>query len=145
MIDISKSVGYAIHALIYIATRKNKDFVRASEVARECGLSISYMMKILQALRRAGIVDSAIGVKGGYVLARPLRDITLYDIIVAIEPSRDEICYLSTTVNCRFKKNCLVRSLFGEVNEKIKAYLESVNLQAVVNSIGDKICIFSPD
>ncbi|CUS81770.1 transcriptional regulator, BadM/Rrf2 family [Candidatus Kryptonium thompsonii] len=144
MVDISKSLGYAIHALIYMGIKGDKKLVRASEVARECGLSVSYMMKILQALRRAGIVDSTIGVKGGYVLARPLSKITLYDVIVAIEPARDEICYLSTAIGCRFKKNCLVRNLFGEVNEKVKISLKSVNLQAVVDSIGDKICIFFP-
>ncbi|MFN3134688.1 MAG: RrF2 family transcriptional regulator [Candidatus Kryptonium sp.] len=144
MVDISKSLGYAIHALVYMATRGDKKLVRASEIARECGLSVSYMMKILQALRRAGIVDSTIGVKGGYILARPLSEITLYDIVVAIEPPRNEICYLSTDIGCRFKKNCLVRVLFGEVNEKVKMYLESVNLQAVVDSLGDKICIFFP-
>jgi len=100
MVDISKSLGYAIHALIYMGIKGDKKLVRASEVARECGLSVSYMMKILQALRRAGIVDSTIGVKGGYVLARPLSKITLYDVIVAIEPARDEICYLSTAIGC---------------------------------------------
>jgi len=144
MIDISKSLGYAIHAIIYIATRKEKKPVRASEVARECGLSVSYMMKILQGLRRAGIVDSTIGIKGGYILSRPLDQITLYDLVVAIEPSREEICYLSTAIGCRFKKNCLVRSLFADVNERIKLYLKSVNLQEVVDSVGDKICLFFP-
>lgn len=144
MIDISKSLGYAIHAIVYIATKPDGKLVRASEVARECGLSVSYMMKILQTLRRAGILESTIGVKGGYVLAKPLKEITLYDLIVAIEPSREEICYLSTAIGCRFKKNCLVRSLFGDVNDKIKLYLQSVNLQSVVDSIGDKICIFFP-
>ncbi len=144
MIDISKSLGYAIHAIIYLGTRADGKLVRASEIARECGLSVSYMMKILQALRRAGIVKSTIGVKGGYVLSRRLREITLYDLVVAIEPSRREICYLSTAIGCRFKQNCLIRSLFGSVNEKIKEYLQSVNLQEVVDSIGDKICIFFP-
>ncbi len=144
MIDISKSLGYAIHAIIYIGTRDDLKFVGASEVAKECGLSVSYMMKILQALRRAGVVNSIIGVKGGYALAKPLKDITLYDLVVAIEPSKKEICYLSTAIGCRFKQNCLVRGLFTDVNEKVKKYLQSVNLQEVVDSIGDKICIFFP-
>ncbi|MEN3038071.1 MAG: Rrf2 family transcriptional regulator [Candidatus Kryptonium sp.] len=143
MIDISKSLGYAIHAIVYMATRKDKKLVRASEVARACGLSVSYTMKILQALRRAGIVDSAIGVKGGYFLSKPLDQITLYELISAIEPSREEICYLSTAIGCRYRKDCIVRSLFGDVNEKIKFYLKSVNLQEVVDSIGDKICVYS--
>lgn len=143
MIDISKSLGYAIHAIVYMATRKDKKLVRASEVARECGLSVSYMMKILQALRRAGIVDSAIGVKGGYFLSKPLEQITLYELISAIEPSREEICYLSTAIGCRYRKDCIVRNLFSDVNEKIKLYLKSVNLQEVVDSIGDKICVYS--
>lgn len=144
MIDISKSLGYAIHAIVYMGTRPNGKLVRASEIARECGLSVSYMMKILQALRRAGVVNSTIGVKGGYVLAKPLREITLYDLVVAIEPARREICYLSVAIGCSFKQNCLVRSLFGDVNEKVKGYLQSVNLQDVVDSIGDKICIVFP-
>ncbi|MCS7229417.1 MAG: Rrf2 family transcriptional regulator [Candidatus Kryptonium sp.] len=143
MIDISKSLGYAIHAIVYMATRKDKKLVRASEVARECGLSVSYMMKILQALRRAGIVDSTIGVKGGYFLSKPLEQITLYELISAIEPSREEICYLSTAIGCRYRKDCIVRNLFSDVNEKIKLYLKSVNLQEVVDSIGDKICVYS--
>ncbi len=144
MVDISKSLGYAIHALIYIGTRDKGELVRASEVAKECGLSVSYMMKILQALRRAGILESAIGVKGGYVLARPLSAITLYDLLVAIEPARKEICYLSTAIGCKFKETCLARNLFRNVNEKVKDYLQSVNLQSVVDSIGDKIYVFFP-
>lgn len=144
MIDISKSLGYAIHAVIYMATRGEPKFVKASEVAKECGLSVSYMMKILQALRRAGVVNSIIGVKGGYALAKPLKDITLYDLVVAIEPSKKEICYLSTEIGCKFRQDCLVRGLFGDVNEKVKEYLRSVNLQDVVDSVGDRIYIFFP-
>jgi Rrf2 family protein len=143
MIDISKSLGYAIHAIIYIGTRDKGELVRASEVAKECGLSVSYMMKILQALRRAGILESTIGVKGGYVLAKPLSQITLYDLLIAIEPERREICYLSTAIGCRFTEKCLARSLFGGVNEKVKGYLQSVNLQSVFDSIGEKFAFFS--
>jgi len=144
MLDISKSLGYAIHALIYIGTRDRGKLVRASEVAKECGLSVSYMMKILQALRRAGILESTIGVKGGYVLARPLKEITLYDLLIAIEPTKKEICYLSTAIGCRFREACIVRNLFEDVNDKVKGYLQSVNLQSVVDSIEDKIYVFFP-
>jgi Rrf2 family protein len=101
------------------------------------------MMKILQALRRAGILESTIGVKGGYVLAKPLSQITLYDLLIAIEPEQKEICYLSTAIGCRFTEKCLARSLFGGVNEKVKGYLQSVNLQRVFDSIGEKFAFFS--
>jgi len=82
---ISEGVEWSCHACAVLAGLPQSVALRASALAAFHELPPAYMAKHLQALSRAGIVRSVRGVRGGYRLARPANEISLWDIRQAIE------------------------------------------------------------
>ncbi|MFD8864533.1 Rrf2 family transcriptional regulator [Streptomyces sp. NPDC059590] len=83
---MAKGVEWALHTLLNLDMTGGGP-VGSNQLAEAHGLSASYLNKQLQQLARAGLVTSVPGPRGGFRLARPLRDITLLDVVEAIEGS----------------------------------------------------------
>lgn len=82
---ISRSAGYALIAVGYVAQNYREGAVLASKVSKEYGIPLEYLLKILQQLVRANILRSKRGPRGGFFLARPAEDITLLEIIESVD------------------------------------------------------------
>jgi Rrf2 family protein len=82
---ISRSTGYALIAVGYIAQHYRESAVLASKVSKEYGIPLEYLLKILQQLVRANILRSKRGPRGGFFLARPAEDITLLEIVESVD------------------------------------------------------------
>lgn len=82
---LNEGVEAAIHCAAALAGADGDATLPASALATQFGLSPSYLLKHLQALSAAGILESVPGPAGGYRLARPADRITLFDIVVAVE------------------------------------------------------------
>jgi Rrf2 family transcriptional regulator, iron-sulfur cluster assembly transcription factor len=78
---VSRSGEYALRAVLYLASRKGDGPFRADEVAAALDLPRNYLHKILHALKKAGILDSARGPSGGFMLAVPAAELTLHAIV----------------------------------------------------------------
>lgn len=92
--NISASSDYAVRALLYIAQRSNSKQARGrkgelrvstQEIADDEGISLKYLESILRKLRAAGIIDSFRGPGGGHTLSRAANEITIADVIRAID------------------------------------------------------------
>jgi Rrf2 family protein len=83
--QFSIGVEYAFHSLFYMVGLPEHKTVGIKQIAELHGLKDSYLSKIFAKLRKAGIVRSITGVKGGYELARHAEYISFWDIIEAIE------------------------------------------------------------
>jgi len=82
---MSDGVEQAIHSVTMLAHLTDGGVLSAAALAEFHGVSPSYLLKHLQALSGAGIVQTVPGPRGGYRLARPLGDISLLDIVLAVE------------------------------------------------------------
>ena len=82
---ISRSTGYALVAVGYIAQNYKEGAVLAARVAKEYGIPLEYLLKILQQLVRANVLRSKRGPRGGFFLARESNEITLLQIIEAVD------------------------------------------------------------
>ena len=80
-------VEYAFHSLFYLVDIPEHKSVGIRQIAELHGITESYLSKVFARLRKAGIVRSVPGVKGGYELARPAEEISFWDIIEALEGS----------------------------------------------------------
>ncbi|HKV39840.1 MAG TPA: Rrf2 family transcriptional regulator [Blastocatellia bacterium] len=81
---IGKGVEYALHCLTYLVQVPGQS-LSVSDIAEFQGVSPTYLAKVFGRLKRAGIVRSSRGVRGGFELARPARKITFWDVAVAVE------------------------------------------------------------
>ena len=82
---ISRSTGYALVGVGYIAQNYEQGAVLAARISKEYGIPLEYLLKILQQLVRANVLRSKRGPRGGFFLARPAFDITLLEIIEAVD------------------------------------------------------------
>jgi Rrf2 family protein len=82
---ISEGVEWAVHCCTLLAVLPREQSLPAPKLAEYHGVPPAYLAKHLQALSRAGIVESLPGPRGGYRLARPAADITVLDVVEAIE------------------------------------------------------------
>jgi Rrf2 family protein len=85
--QFSVGVEYAFHSLFYLVDLPEGKTVGIRQIAELNEITETYLSKVFARLRKAGIVRSVTGVKGGYELARPPEDISFWDVIEAIEGS----------------------------------------------------------
>jgi Rrf2 family protein len=82
---LTRTAGYAIHAMAYIAREGNGKPIIGHVAAKELGIPEGFLLRLLVALSRAGLLRSMKGPNGGYNLAKTAKSITLLDIIEAVE------------------------------------------------------------
>ncbi len=98
---ITRQVRYALYGLFDLAYSGEDHPVAVQEIARRQRVPTRYLEQILQRLRRAGLVESKRGPGGGYVLARSPGEVTLADIVVAVEGSVLEVADVGPEVGER--------------------------------------------
>ncbi|MBF4517979.1 Rrf2 family transcriptional regulator [Flavobacterium sp. ANB] len=145
MPTLGKNVEYAIHSLVYLIDNPEASTVTVRDLANFQNISETYLAKAFTKLKKAGIVKSNIGVKGGYKLARLANEITFLDIVLAVEGEisffecnkiRDN-CVLLDKGNLPWKKNsyCAIHLVMIDIENKIKDSLKEKNLQWVHDTI----------
>jgi Rrf2 family transcriptional regulator, nitric oxide-sensitive transcriptional repressor len=107
-VQLSQTVEYALRAAVWLAGRTDQAQTTA-QIAKGTQVPASYLSKVLQSLGRAGLVTSQRGVGGGFVLSRPPTEVTILEIVNAVEPlQRIQTCPLGIVehgVNlCRLHK-----------------------------------------
>ena len=122
---------YGLICALHLARRAAEGPVTGRDVAAKERLPADYVEQILLRLRRADIVRSTRGARGGYVLARPASEITVRQIMQASELATFELHCLSHPVEeerCSEAQNCSIRPVWQMLQRKIDDVLESVRL-----------------
>lgn len=120
---------YGVICALHLAKRADEGPVAGRELALREKLPADYVEQILLRLRRAGIVASTRGAKGGYVLARAADKITLRDVIAAAELETFDLHCVSHPVDeerCSDAQNCSIRPVWLLLQSKINDVLASV-------------------
>jgi len=124
---ISKTAQYALRAVILIAAEPEVNH-GAQEIAQEIDAPPNYMGKLLKLLADAGVLESSRGSGGGFRLARPASEISLYEIVEPIDRiSRWWSCFLGFD-SCKPDQPCSLHALWEPVRER---YLQMLNAKAV--------------
>jgi Rrf2 family transcriptional regulator, cysteine metabolism repressor len=85
MLAITSKSPYAVRALAELARSGNAGPVPIGEIARRRDIPVQFLEGLFATLRRAGILQSQRGVKGGYSFARPAEDVTVLEVVEALE------------------------------------------------------------
>jgi Rrf2 family protein len=131
----SRQCEYALQAVLYMARKPDGNMTSARELTRRLKIPYHFIGKILQNLTRKGLLVSLRGPKGGFGLARPAQEITLYKIIEAIDgPAFTERCVLGFR-ECSDKNPCPVHSSWGDLRESIYNMLVSRSIAQLAAEI----------
>jgi len=122
---------FAVTAMIDLAMRDGNGPVTLADISNRQKISLSYLEQLFGKLRRHGLVSSVRGPGGGYRVAKALPQITVADIILAVdEPIDTTRCH--GMQNCRDDQKCLTHDLWDNLNKVIFDYLQSVTLSHLV-------------
>jgi Rrf2 family protein len=129
-VKVSTRGDYACRALLSLALHETAGPTSVRDIAERTGLPQPYLEQILLALKGAGLVRSKRGVGGGYVLARPPEEVTLGDIVSAVdgpivlgdfgEPHKDGAC--------DHEGQCVLLAIWAEVGEQMRRHLDASTL-----------------
>ena len=131
---LTNAADYAIRSMLYIASLPEDRVVLRSEVADAQNVPSSFLAKILRELSRAGLLRSSRGVHGGFALARPASEISLLDVVEAIEGPMALTACIPDPDNCEYSANCPANAVWVNVQEKIAEALGSANLEMLVSA-----------
>ncbi|TAK90036.1 MAG: Fe-S cluster assembly transcriptional regulator IscR [Burkholderiaceae bacterium] len=122
---------FAVTAMIDLGLRYHGGPVTLAGISSRQKISLSYLEQLFGKLRRSELVDSVRGPGGGYVPARPISDITVADIIYAVDEPLDAT-QCGGKENCLDEHRCMTHDLWTNLNRKMVDYLDSVSLQDLV-------------
>ena len=132
---LSTKGRYAVMAMVDLASNSKGQPVALADIAERQEISLSYLEQLFAKLRKGGLVKSVRGPGGGYLLAHPMEESRVSDIILAAdEPIRATRCAPGSPAGCRSNQSrCLTHDLWEELGNQIHLYLSSVTLADICN------------
>ena len=124
---------YAVTAMLDVALHAEQGPVPLADISERQGISLSYLEQLFARLRKHGLVSSVRGPGGGYYLARPSAQISVADIVVAVDESVDAT-RCGGKANCQDEKQCITHDLWMGLNEALYGYMAGVSLQQLVDN-----------
>ncbi len=129
---------FAVTAMIDLALRCKDGPVTLAGISERQRISLSYLEQLFGKLRRANLVESVRGPGGGYCLARPVAQLTVADIIRAVDEPLDAT-QCGGRENCHEEHRCMTHDLWATLNAKMYEFLASVSLADLVAKQGEKV------
>ncbi len=124
---------YAVTAMLDLAINQNRGPITLSEISGRQEISLSYLEQLFSKLRKQGLVKSSRGPGGGYQLAMVADEISISEIITAVDESIDaRRC--QGDGNCQGDHSCLTHDLWTELSGQIHEFLESITLGKLMKS-----------
>ena len=118
---------YAVRAMVFLAENEREGPLSLNRIA-SCGLPRDYLEQLLGQLRRAGLLEAARGTQGGYYLAKPAKDVSLGDIIGAVEgPVVLSECAMDGSC-CENSIDCRLRGAWETLTSGINGLMGSMTL-----------------
>lgn len=134
---ITKASDYAIKALAYMAQDPEKKYLR-HKLAKDCDIPDYFLARILQGLAKAGLLQSERGASGGFFLSRHPREITLLDVIVAVDGNIN-LLDCTGADGCKRMENCVSAAAWGEIQRDFEALLRGKTVESVSKGFFDGI------
>ena len=125
---------YGTRMLLDLALNGSEGPVRVNEIAARQGISVKYLEKLSRTLKKAGLIRSLRGSKGGHMLAKPAKDITMGEVVRALEGDLNLVTCWSDRTSCPRLKDCPTSFLWQEVSKALLEKLDSMRLGDLLRS-----------
>lgn len=125
---------YGLRALIDLAKYSEIEPVSINSIATRQGISERYLEQLMTLLKKAGIIKSIRGAGGGYVLAKEMSDISVGDILRALEGSLEsvECTAFNGEDSCEAAGGCVTKYVWKKINESINQTVNEISLKQLV-------------
>jgi len=130
---ISTRGRYSLEALLYLSLLPEGDFASTRSISENTGISDGYLEQLFIPLKKAGLIRGIRGAQGGYLPGKPIADITVGEILRAVEGSLEPVACL-TAGTCPAEENCITRHTWGHLYEEINDCIDSITLVDLTES-----------
>ena len=124
---------FAVTAMLDLALHEADKPVTLAGISERQDISLSYLEQLFSRVRRNGLVKSVRGPGGGYRIAKQQSEISVSDIITAVDEQIDAT-QCAGKENCREERRCMTHDLWASLNDKILEFLSGVSLADLVAS-----------
>lgn len=132
--QITRQADYAVRAMLYLARQGGDQRSATSHIAKEMKIPPSFLAKIISQLSIAGLIHTSRGAHGGVTLLRSVEDISILEVLEAIDgPIALNECTLNPAT-CEFGSECPVHSLWCEVQSDLVERLRKTTFAQFINN-----------
>lgn len=129
--QITRQADYALRAIYYLSTIGPGNRASTSQIAKEQHIPPSFLAKIISQLSVAGLLHTSRGARGGVMLARDIEEVTMLDVVEAIDgPIMINEC-VENGHGCEFKDECPMHELWDDIQKDIVSRLENTTFAAL--------------
>jgi Rrf2 family protein len=130
--QITRQADYALRAIYYLAKIGPGNRASTSQIAKEQHIPPSFLAKIISQLSVAGLLHTSRGARGGVTLARDIENITMLDVVEAIDgPIMLNEC-VEDGHGCEFEKDCPMRVMWGDIQHNIVGKLKGTTFADLI-------------
>jgi Rrf2 family transcriptional regulator, iron-sulfur cluster assembly transcription factor len=129
---------FAVTAMIDLGLRQHHGPVTLAAISQRQDISLSYLEQLFGRLRRHELVASTRGPGGGYTMGRPMSEISVADVIYAVDEPLDAT-QCGGKENCDNDQRCMTHDLWSNLNRVMVDYLDSVSLQQLVDEQRERL------
>ena len=135
--NITSKGRYALRVMIDLAQHGDEGYISLKTIADRQGISMKYLEMIVGSLKAAGLVDSARGKDGGYMLNRGAAEYSVGGILRCMEDNLAPVsCIKDGDVQCEHAGECMTLPMWRELDDITNNYLDAVSLSDLLS--GDK-------
>ncbi|HED14343.1 MAG TPA: Rrf2 family transcriptional regulator [Gammaproteobacteria bacterium] len=128
---------YAVTAMIDLGLRSDGSALTLHEIAKKQDISLSYLEQLFAGLRRHGLVSGTRGPGGGYRLAKDASEISVADVIVAVDEKVD-ITNCNGRGDCKDGEQCLTHELWTNLSCMLYEFMDSIKLSSLLETANDE-------
>lgn len=125
---LTKMTRFGTRAVFDIAYNSSGLPVQVKDIAKRQELPLKFLEQIFNKLKKADFIKSQRGKHGGYVLTKDPREITVGDIVRAVDERFDLVCCVSDTKTCNRAGQCPTRPVWEETSRRVQEYLDTVTI-----------------
>lgn len=131
---LSTKGRYGLRAMIDLAIHSKTEAVSIASIAARQKISESYLEQLIPKLRKAGMISSVRGAGGGYMLAKPAEEISVGDILRALEGNLDPVdcAGLPGAGGCEESGSCVTKYVWQRINESINRTVDGIYLKELL-------------
>lgn len=134
--QITRQADYALRAMLFLARLSADDRAATSQIAEKQHIPPSFLAKIISQLSIAGLIHTSRGARGGVTLARPAAEISLLEVVEAIDgPIMLNECTDGQS-NCPFGDECPIHPIWCESQKQLVDKLRSTNFSSLIHKKG---------
>lgn len=138
MLSVTRHTDYAVRIVLHLSALPEGRLLSIAEIALSRALPVPFVRRIVSLLAEEGVLRTVRGPGGGVALARPSSEITMLDVVTAMEGPLCPSPCIEKPAGCPFGKNCPARGVWTEAARVLENHLRSVRFSELAEAPGHR-------